>query len=538
MFWKKGIILSSVLILVFFVLLLGCKQQVAPLTTTQAPTAAPTVAPKATPTQTTVTPQSGGILRVIDKPGSRGPGWPVDATGFDNRSAYPCFESLWIIDMNENLVPLLAESWDIAQGWKSVTFHLRKGVKFHDGTDWNATAAKYNLELYKTAQKAGTDAWASIDIIDDYTIRLNLSSFQNTQRLSIGFVEFVSPTAVQKNGTDWARWNPVGTGPFKIKGLQKDVFVECERWDGYWGKKPYLDGVKFLAIADQLQQYNVMAAGDAEVHLIEAGKFTNDLKNAGFNVDYLNVAGISLVPDTKNADSPFTDKRVRQAVDYAMDRDGICKTLLYGQGIPLYQLCIPGYYGYNPDIEGRKYDPVKAKQLLADAGYPNGFKTTLNTDTRTGIEFITAIQSNLKDVGINADINQLTTGQQADMAGKSGWRGLMVSPTSLFGGEVLNAGFRGYDDIPGNQVSLKRSPGYLDTLYKALQTDDLSVRNELCRQLAKIIYDDTMMIYVYQSGVSPVYAKGVHDVNFFRYNRAAPNNTWNVGGAWMEKKTK
>ncbi len=155
-----------------------------------------------------------------------------------------------------------------------ITFTLRKGVKFHDGTDFNAEAVKFNLEAKKAAKMSGTEDWSSIDILDDYTVRINLLQYVNTAlaRFTAIYGAMVSPTAFKKNGIDWARWNPVGTGPFQFVGFERDVSAKYKRFEGYWQKgKPYLDGVEYLYIKDPMTQSATMEAKEAHVLNTEGG---------------------------------------------------------------------------------------------------------------------------------------------------------------------------------------------------------------------------------------------------------------------------
>ena len=134
---------------------------------------------------------------------------------------------------------VLATDWTIAPDGLSITFKLRKGVKFQDGTDFNAAAVKFNLDRYYQVFKTSTptNQWNGIDVIDDYTVRVNLKSFMNTilGQFDGSAGMMVSPTAFQKNGADWAKMNPVGTGPYILKSFSRDVSAEFSRFDGYLG---------------------------------------------------------------------------------------------------------------------------------------------------------------------------------------------------------------------------------------------------------------------------------------------------------------
>ena len=165
---------------------------------------------------------------------------------------------------------VLATDWKVAADGKSITFNLRKGVKFHDGTDFNAAAAKWNMDRYLNVNPGNVPLWASIDVVDDYTIKLNLKSFQNTILNSLESTAgmMVSPTAAQKNGEDWMKINEAGTGPFTLKSFSRDVSVQLYRFDGYWGAKPYLDGVTFNIIADTNTARMAFEGGQDDVFIL------------------------------------------------------------------------------------------------------------------------------------------------------------------------------------------------------------------------------------------------------------------------------
>ena len=194
-----------------------------PTSTTPAPVSSPVVS--ATPKPPASTPvgqqQYGGILRFIvtGSPLILGdPSLIVDGGNY----VIPCLQALVFSENSGELKGVLATGWTVSQDGKSITFNLRKGVKFHDGTDFNAQAAKWNLDRYMKAYATSTASlWTGIDVVDDYTVRLNLKSFQNTilNALEGTASLMISPSAAEKNGLEWLKLNPVGTGPYKFKKL-------------------------------------------------------------------------------------------------------------------------------------------------------------------------------------------------------------------------------------------------------------------------------------------------------------------------------
>lgn len=529
---KKTIFIIMIALVLGSLSLVACAKSTPTPASTSASTPATTSKLTTTPAATTTaSPQYGGVLKIIMMPAARGPGWPPEITGFETHYAWPCLESLWFIDQQGNLQPWLATNWEIAPGWKSITFHLRKGVKFHDGTDWNAKAAKWMMDAYVAAKAAGTDAWQSIEIIDDYTIRLNLSVFQNTQAQNIGFTMFISPTAIEKNGIDWARWNPVGTGPFKLKSFQRSVSAEYERFDGYWGDKPYLDGIKILQVQDQMTGSASFQAGEVHVLMfpgLDNPKLASDIKNLGYKTTTGNLFPFWLMPDSKDPKSPLTNKLVRQAVQYAINNEDMCKVIGLGMWNPMHQLFSNIMYGYNKDIQERKYDVEKAKQLVAQAGYPDGFKVNLNSGPNNLQDMLTVIQSYLAKVGITANINVVDDAKRREMVEKSGWSGFMgPESSSVTGGEC--AYFLQYRFGASSYVYVQRSEGFNDLVTKIMTAEDNNVRDDLTRQLSKLVNDDAMVIPLWSSGQAVFERAGVHGVQFYQDRTRywwAPNKIW------------
>jgi peptide/nickel transport system substrate-binding protein len=407
----KRLFMLLIAFLSIIVLISGCGKS-EPTTTSAAQTT--TTPPKTSVTTTSATPtvakpKSGGTLKIAlwASPSGTG-GLPAELFGNDFLSSQHIIEPLLHVDGKGNLVPCLAESYKVADDLKSVTFNLRKGVKFHDGTDFNAAGAKWNLD--NTIAKKLQPSWVSVDIVDDYTIRLNLSMWTNTilSSLDSAYSWMVSPTAFEKNGADWMRKNPVGTGPFKFVSFERDVKYKAVKNPDYWQKgKPYLDAVDILYVADPVTQKAVLQSGDADVLQIEPAKMAADLKALGYAEDVNVTSTFCLLPDTAHPDSPFANKKVREAVEYALDREAIAKAFSYGFWTAAYQIPAPSTNVYDPNFsQARKYNVDKAKQLMTEAGFPNGFKATLSV-IPVGIDrnIAVAIQSNLAQIGIALEIN-------------------------------------------------------------------------------------------------------------------------------------
>ena len=449
-------------------------------------------------------------------------------------SGLPALETLVREDSSLKLQPWLATSWEIAPDRKSITFKLRQGVKFHDGSDLNAEAVKFNLDAVMAAKQAPTKYWSSIDAVDNYTVRINLTKWENSILPGLashptGMI--VSATAVKKNGKDWAKLNPVGTGPFKLVKFTPDVLLEYTKFTDYWQKdKPYLDGIKFISTANTQAALLAFQAGEGDVITTFDSKIMGDLKAMGAQMVYKPDGVLCLNPDSASPDSPFANKKVREALEYAIDREAIGKALGYGFYNAHNQWPLAGGNGYIPDLPVRNYDPVKAKQLLTEAGYPNGFKCRIGTNIYP--QHSEAIQAYLKKAGIDASIWDLTApGAYADVQAK-GW------PSSLFiaaNGSVPNFLNSVATTLltPNYYVSLKAPPDLKMMYDSAISTVDVDPQK--VQMISRSIHDEALVGRVVYVGIaraispkSKVYDLGYHSLSDIVFK-------WTPETAWMGK---
>lgn len=529
----KRLLILLIALLTIIILIIGCGESgksttpAAQTTTTPTKTSVTTTTTSATPTA--VTPKYGGTLKMAlwASPSGTG-GLPAELFGNDFLSSQHIIEPLLHVDGKGNIVPCLAESYKVADDMKSITFNLRKGVKFHDGTDFNAKAAKWNLD--NTIAKKSQPYWVSVDIIDDYTVRLNLLMWTNTilTGLDGAGTWMVSPTAFEKNGADWMRNNPVGTGPFKFVSFVRDVAYKAVRNPEYWMKgKPYLDAVEIVYVADPMTQAAVLQSGDVDVLQIEPAKMAADLKALGFTEDVQVTSTFCLLPDTVHPDSPFANKKVREAVEYALDREAIAKAFSYGFWQAAYQIPAPSTNVYDPNYSlARKYNVDKAKQLMTEAGFPNGFSATLLV-IPVGIDrnIAVAIQSNLAQIGITLEIS--IPAAIPKFLGDSNTLENVLLLEPIFGGTNWN-GALAFALNPNmtmmNGVWLK-TPEYIE-MYNATQTSrnmDIS----LIRAVINYLSQEAQVIPVFNGGSGYAFNSYVKDAGW--NNRAGgwiPEDTW------------
>jgi peptide/nickel transport system substrate-binding protein len=461
-------------------------------------------------------------------------GPPVDAPR-NFSIILPVFEMLVRTDENEKLFPWLAESWTIAPDKKSITFNLRKGVKFHDGTDFDAEAVKYNFEHAIGSQISGADVLKKItsyDIIDPHTIRLNLSTFDYTLLLRIGqsiLGMMASPTAMENGKTPEERC--VGTGPFKFDSWARDDYVKMVKNPDYWQEgKPYLDSITYRCITDITVAIMSFKAGELDLEQNIDPVDAQQLTKEGFKVQQTGVMWIlSLVPSGGNADSPFADKKVRTAIEYAINKKELCEGVGMGAYTPLYQEAMPKDLHYDSSLQPRMYDVAKAKQLLAEAGYPNGVKTTLVTDVRARKDILQAIQTYLKEAGFDFETDIADVARFTNIT-REGWEG------------ILESGFPNPDNLlkyltawgdPYTNVSFYRPPGWQDMWEKlAIEADDTTRNNQL-KAIVKLMYDESIAIPIDGDMPFCVYRPGV--VNNFGFHTNRTSGWYEAADIWVNK---
>lgn len=328
------------------------------------------------------------------------------------------------------IVPQLATEWSVSEDGKVYTFKLRNDVyfqkgKFQDGRQMKAEDVKYSLE--RSAKESKMKRLAALDraeVVNDFEVKLYLkkpdASFLTvlTDRGNV----IVPKEEVEGQGDAFGT-NLIGTGPFKLVEWKKDTYAKLERNEKFWGPKPYLDGVTFKFITDRNMMVNALKTGEIQigtdiggegVKIIESDKNLNLQKVPGLHVAYLYMNLIN---------GPTKDKKVREAIYSAIDLDQLVKGIYqYGEADRAYLPVPPGSWGYDKNLESMipKYDPAKAKQLLTEAGYPNGFKTEIYiSDTPARVKMATIVQQFLKqNLNIDVAIKTSEWGTFSDIASK------------------------------------------------------------------------------------------------------------------------
>lgn len=355
---------------------------------------------------------------------------------------WPALETLGYQTSDGVWKPKLAESWEIDNDKFTVTLHLRKGVKFHNGDTFDAKDVEWTLNVrnnYGTASNIGSPA--SVKATDDYTVVVTYKTF------SLDYLNWLLPQFMysketfDQKGENWMINNIVGTGPYKMKEYVPDDHLTYTRADGYWGTKTAnVDTFTWRVIQDPTAQ--IAAFMNGEVSRLSGPNATSLklLEGKGYKgVEAGALAGLQfyIMPITLDESSPLSKQAVRQAIyNYGIDWDAMASSLGGGTYYHTDAFGVTGVSYYNKDLEYTNGpDYAKAKKLLADAGFPNGFSTKLYYGTGgqfTGSDAIaTYVQAELAKIGVTAEVvpKDATVLQNELLKGKSEKSGLVIGNT-------------------------------------------------------------------------------------------------------------
>jgi peptide/nickel transport system substrate-binding protein len=330
-------------------------------------------------------------------------------------------------------VPGIAEAWDVAPDATAYTFHLRKDVKFHDGTPVNADAVKFSWDRIMNPDTKSKTAIGQMGpfkqavVVDEFTVRAEFTGpyAPFLDSVSQSYCSPISPTAVQKYGADFAH-NLVGTGPFKLKEWVENDHVTLEKNPDYnWAPKifghqgpAYLDQIVFKIIVDDATRTGTVQSGETDgIDSVAPKDFSLFKDDPNYQVLTAPVAGIPNVFALNTEKPPTNDLAIRQALNYGIDKQTISTTLFFDQNPPAYGPLNAATLGFDPTLKDLyPYDPKKANQILDEAGWVKGSdgirakggqqaKVSLYTGTTDTTPPL--IQAQWKDIGIAVDIQQM-----------------------------------------------------------------------------------------------------------------------------------
>ena len=352
-------------------------------------------------------------------------GVPANLTGLDpadlndnlsQSAARLMFEGLYMLDEHMKLQPQLAESYEASEDAKEFTFHLRKGVTFQDGSPFDAAAVKFscdragNPENHLKRQSLFVMI-AHTDVVDDYTVRVVLKypfgAFVND--IAHPGALIVSPKSVQQDGKEVTR-HPSGTGPYEFVSWSADT-LKMKKNEHYWkAGLPKIETITYRSVPENGARIAMLQAGEAQFIYPVPPELIASLKNSSTITVFDEPSILGRYIALNNMRKPFSDPRVRLALNYAVDKQAFIKVVFNGHADPM-DSPMPPLLGFYQKQGSYPYDPAKAKALLAEAGYPNGFESTLtgggDTLVQRGMQFI---QQQLAIVGVKVNVEPLEAG--------------------------------------------------------------------------------------------------------------------------------
>ncbi|MEM1985549.1 MAG: ABC transporter substrate-binding protein [Nitrososphaeria archaeon] len=322
-------------------------------------------------------------------------------------------EPLFFYNQKGELVHYLAESYSVSPDGLKVTVTLKKGIKFQDGYPLNATAVKLTFDRLlnpkvKVPSRYLLDALNSTDIVDTYTVRFNLKYPYAPFIRTLTTWYIISPSAYQKLGEENLGKTPIdiGTGPLRFKEWVKGDHITLSRFDGYWGGPVKFEEVVFKIVPEAQTREAMLLSGEVDIVYQPPPADLPKLNNTPGVKLAINPSTRVMTVNINTQRGPLKDVRVRQALNYAVDKEALIKNVLFNLATLADSPVYPAFFGYSPQ-KVYEYNPEKAKQLLAEAGYPNGFKVTLMVPTGRYIfdrQVGEALQSYLSKVGVTVEL--------------------------------------------------------------------------------------------------------------------------------------
>jgi peptide/nickel transport system substrate-binding protein len=502
----------------------------APAAATSAPAAVqPTAAPAAGQ------PKRGGILKV---------GLQADPTSLDPQKTsltalFHVTEHIYslLVRLKPDLTvePDLAEKWDISPDGKTYTFTLRKGVKFHSGKPLTSADVKYSFDRLVDKATGSPNASLlapaeSVTTPDENTVVITLKKADASflTNLTGPAAVIINQDAVTKNG-DLTK-TADGTGPFKFKDYVPNTRVVLERNPDYFeAGKPYLDGIEMTIAADDTARTAAVRTGTvdfieyAPLKDIPSLKSDSSLALAGDQNTNIRFIGLNVTR------KPFSDLKVRQAVAAVIDRDAVLGPAVFGFGTPTLEIFPPGYWaglGAKPGAA----DVAKAKQLLSDAGYPNGFSTTILSWSQYSFlsNAAVVVQDQLKQIGITADVNleenaafikdYLDNNFDLTVSGTSAY----VDPNDIY--------LRNFGTGQASNAVRYSNPAADDLIAAGVATTDQAQRKQIYQKLQQLLLDDVPWVNLYianQFEAMKTYVKG--------YTHIPTGTNYTFKDVWLDK---
>ena len=438
--------------------------------------------------------------------------------GPTNQVMLHIYEAMLMQDADMKFQPCLAESWETSDDGLTWTFHLRKGVKFHDGEEMDSADV---LASIKTAMNPDspsafsgyTSTFSKVEAPDAYTITITTETPNPLMLFHVAQIYVLKQENVEGKTEEEISDVVVGTGRYKFVEQVKEDHLDLTANEDYWGEVPEIKNVRFRPITNEATRTATMLTGEVDftidisvrdIDRLDGTDGISVLRQQGLREIYLNLDSREDSPLFPGQKNPMSDPKVRHAMYLAIDEDTIIKNIMNGCAFEMNSIIPENYVGYTP-VEREAYDPEKAKQLLAEAGYPDGFAIDMYAPNDTlSAGPATLVQQFLTQIGLKVDLQTVDFGVWLDKA-KAGeipiylfWDSCPVIPDNVlkqFTSEsTIN--YIAYND-----------PEYDRIVAAAVEENDLAKKAELYNEAQKNIMDSgclyTMTTYSIHQVVNP-----------------------------------
>jgi peptide/nickel transport system substrate-binding protein len=450
-----------------------------------------------------------------------GLGNPYAGSGPPGGYTYPAiFDTLTQVDLQGETQPYLATSWEVQADRTTWHFKLRPGVTFSNGEPFNAAAVVATLNwLVGNDAGKGTPVGkevksvASARAINDLTVEIITVKPIPTLPKQIAGAWIVAPKAWVDLGLEGFSANPVGSGPFKVTDFAGDR-ADLVAFEGSW-RAPKAGRLTIFSLPDNAARAAALVSGQLHFATDLSPDATAQVEAAGGRIDTEaapRIMGVSLI---STDDSPLQHKAVRQAMNYSVNKDSIVQNLLRGAAVPASQGATHNTFGFNPNVKPYPYDPDKARRLLAEAGFPNGFKMVMEVmvgSFAADREIYTQVAAEFGQIGIEVDLRQIVF---ADWLKK--FLGKRDDGRISFAGNAFNMGYQVSPDLDGIRAyqwaSCRKEPAYycnedeMPLIEAAEQEFDVDKRRTMLQELAAIHADNAPILFIAEMrdfiGVAP-----------------------------------
>lgn len=441
----------------------------------------------------------------------------VTTTPDQGRYTLALNDTLFGFDASGRLEPRLATGVKISDDGLRYTFTLRRNVKFHNGASMTAKDVKYSIDrIIKPETKSGrrpllAPVFESASAPDDYTVVMQLKKPDGAFLNKVaGFLAIVPKEYTESLPSPEAfAQAPVGAGPFKFVERKIGQSMELVRFDDYWGNKAAVKRILYRVIPEPTSRVNALLAGEVDIaDGISASDVARVKQNAGLRVDSVKAGSplmvrlYSITPGT-----PLANLKVRQALNYAVDRNAIIKSVLHGIGEPMPTFLSSVYpIGIDPALKPYPYDPARARRLLAEAGFPNGFDTEIYSSSVMPKEVTEALVAYWAQVGVRAKIKFIDYVAWARLDNTHGngpmsitrFPNAIYDPSHPIGGSAVKTGT--WSDYYNPEV---------DALFaEAMNVADSGERDRIFRKIVQILYDDAHAV-----PITELFINFAHDAN-------------------------